>query len=119
MKDKTTAAILAFFLGGFGVHKFYLGESGLGIIYLLFCWTFIPALIAFIDFLALLLMPEDKFNAKYNLGLQGQVGGSINISSESSKDKVATLNELKKLYDSGIITAEEYEVKRRKILDSI
>ena len=34
MKDKTTAAILAFFLGGFGVHKFYLGESGLGIIYL-------------------------------------------------------------------------------------
>ena len=28
MKDKTTAALLAFFLGGFGVHKFYLGEKG-------------------------------------------------------------------------------------------
>jgi TM2 domain-containing membrane protein YozV len=119
MKDKTTAAILTFFLGGLGVHKFYLGESGLGIIYLLFCWTFIPAFIALIDFLALLLMPEDKFNAKYNPGFQGQVGGSINISSETSKDKAATLTELKKLYDSGIITVEEYEAKRRKILDSI
>nr|WP_227873447.1 SHOCT domain-containing protein [Aphanothece sacrum] len=36
-----------------------------------------------------------------------------------SKDKAATLLELKKLYDQGIITAEEFEEKRRKILDSI
>ena len=27
MKDKTTAAILAFFLGGLGAHKFYLGKK--------------------------------------------------------------------------------------------
>lgn len=45
-KNRITAALLALFLGGFGVHKFYLGQSGVGIIYLLFCWTFIPALLA-------------------------------------------------------------------------
>lgn len=30
-KSKGTAALLAFFLGGFGVHNFYLGQKGRGI----------------------------------------------------------------------------------------
>lgn len=64
MKDKTTAAILAFFLGGIGVHRFYLGQSGLGILYLLFCWTFIPIIAAFIDFIVFLTMDENNFNPK-------------------------------------------------------
>lgn len=32
-RDKTVAAVLAFFLGGIGIHKFYLGQSGQGILY--------------------------------------------------------------------------------------
>jgi TM2 domain-containing membrane protein YozV len=48
-KNPTTAIILALFLGGLGIHKFYLGQTGLGIVYLLFFWTFIPAFIAFIE----------------------------------------------------------------------
>lgn len=43
MKSKTTAIVLCFFLGGFGIHRFYLGQTGLGILYLIFFWTFIPA----------------------------------------------------------------------------
>src|SRR5690554_3028666 len=38
-KSKTTAGLLAIFLGAFGIHKFYLGRTGMGILYLLFCWT--------------------------------------------------------------------------------
>lgn len=34
-KSKTTAALLAFFLGGFGVHNFYLGFKGRAIVQLL------------------------------------------------------------------------------------
>ena len=41
-KSKAIAIILALFLGGIGIHKFYLGQAGQGILYLLFCWTFIP-----------------------------------------------------------------------------
>jgi len=66
MKNKTTAAILAFFLGGLGGHRFYLGQVGLGIVYLLFSWTFIPVIIAFIDIIIFLTMSEEGFNLKYN-----------------------------------------------------
>lgn len=48
-KSPTTAVLLAFFLGGVGAHKFYLGRIGLGIVYLVFFWTGIPALIGFIE----------------------------------------------------------------------
>jgi TM2 domain-containing membrane protein YozV len=66
MKNKTTAILLTFFLGGLGVHKFYLGQTGLGIAYLLFCWTLIPGLIAFIEFILFILMSDADFDAKYN-----------------------------------------------------
>jgi TM2 domain-containing membrane protein YozV len=66
MKSKTTAALLAFFLGGIGVHRFYLNQVGLGFLYLVFCWTLIPACIAFIDFIVFLVRSENDFNLKYN-----------------------------------------------------
>lgn len=48
-KNPTTAVILALLLGGLGAHKFYLGQTGMGILYLLFCWTYIPSIVAFIE----------------------------------------------------------------------
>ncbi len=48
-KDGTVGVLLAFFLGGFGAHRFYLGQIGMGILYIVFAWTFIPALIALIE----------------------------------------------------------------------
>jgi TM2 domain-containing membrane protein YozV/ribosomal protein S27AE len=64
-KSRIAAALFAFFLGGFGGHKFYLGQIGLGILYLIFCWTFIPAIISFIEFILFLTMSDEKFNQKY------------------------------------------------------
>jgi TM2 domain-containing membrane protein YozV len=60
-KDKTTAALLAFFLGGIGVHRFYLGDTGKGVVMLLFFWTAIPAIIALIDFIKYLTMSDQEF----------------------------------------------------------
>jgi len=48
-KDSTTAVLLAIFLGAFGAHKFYLGDSAIGVLYLLFCWTYIPGILGIID----------------------------------------------------------------------
>jgi predicted nucleic acid-binding Zn ribbon protein len=64
-KSRVTAALLAFFLGGLGIHKFYLGQGGMGVLYLLFCWTFIPALIAFIEFIIYLTMTDEAFAEKF------------------------------------------------------
>lgn len=67
VKNKTTAGILALLLGGIGVHKFYLGRVGIGIVYLLFAWTLIPAFIAFIEGLIYLTFSgtDAEFTAKY------------------------------------------------------
>jgi TM2 domain-containing membrane protein YozV len=64
-KNKTTAGVLALVLGGLGVHRFYLGNIGLGIVYLLFCWTFIPALIAFVEGIVFLTMSDQAFATRY------------------------------------------------------
>lgn len=64
LKNKTTAGILAIFLGGLGIHKFYLGKVGTGVLYLLFCWTYIPAIIAFIEGIVYLCSNEHNFQVK-------------------------------------------------------
>jgi len=65
-KSRVTAGLLALFLGGFGAHHFYLGHTGRGILYLLFAWTLIPAVIAFIEALVFFFSSDASFDAKYN-----------------------------------------------------
>jgi len=64
-KSKLVAALLAIFLGGFGVHKFYLGDTKLGVVYLVFFWTFIPAVIGFIEGLIWLTQSNEAWMARY------------------------------------------------------
>ncbi|HZK44207.1 MAG TPA: NINE protein [Syntrophomonadaceae bacterium] len=65
-KNKIVAAILAIILGSLGAHKFYLGKIGTGILYILFCWTFIPALVGVIEGIIYLTMSDAEFSSKYN-----------------------------------------------------
>ena len=48
-RDEVVGILLALFLGDFGVHHFYLRRTGLGILYLCFFWTGIPAILGFIE----------------------------------------------------------------------
>jgi TM2 domain-containing membrane protein YozV len=66
MKSKTAATLLALFLGGIGIHKFYLGKWVQGTFYLLFFWTMIPSIIAFIEFVRYICMSDAEFNTVYN-----------------------------------------------------
>jgi len=66
-KSRLAAVLFAFFLGGFGAHKFYLGRIGMGIVYLLLCWTFIPALLGVIEGVLLLVMSDEEFVRRYGM----------------------------------------------------
>ncbi len=48
-RDEVVGILLALFLGTFGVHHFYLRRTGLGILYICFCWTSIPTFLGFIE----------------------------------------------------------------------
>lgn len=63
-KNKTTAALLAILLGGFGIHKFYLGKIE-GIFYLLFFWTYIPSIIGLIEGIMYISMSDAEWQSKY------------------------------------------------------
>jgi TM2 domain-containing membrane protein YozV len=64
-KSKVVAGVLALFLGGIGIHRFYLGQWW-GIFYLLFCWTLIPSLIAFVEAIVFFVTDDAAWDAKYN-----------------------------------------------------
>lgn len=64
-RSRLAAALFALLLGGLGIHKFYLGRIGQGILYLLFCWTFIPVIVGFIEGIVYLTMSNDQFARKY------------------------------------------------------
>lgn len=104
MKDKNLAGLLAFFLGGIGVHRFYLRQTGLGLLYLLFCWTFIPAIVAIIDAIIFWTMDMGKFNEKYNK----EQTPVVNVA-----DELLKLSELK---DKGVLTEEEFLRRKATLL---
>lgn len=64
-RSRVLAALLAICLGGIGIHKFYLGKIFWGILYLLLCWTFVPAVIGIIEGIILITMSDETFVMKY------------------------------------------------------
>ena len=81
-KNKFLAAALAFFLGGLGAHKFYLGKYGLGILYILFPFfslifalaadsesifmlCFLPIIVSWAEAAMYTFMSNEDFQKKY------------------------------------------------------
>jgi TM2 domain-containing membrane protein YozV len=60
-KDWLTTLLLAIFLGGIGIHRFYVNKIGTGIIMLLLCWTGISFIWAIID---IIMIATGKFKDK-------------------------------------------------------
>jgi TM2 domain-containing membrane protein YozV len=115
-KEKKVATLLAFLVGGLGIHKFYLGQNVWGVVYLLLCGTFLPAFVSIFESFGLLLMSNDAFEKKYNLATVSTNNPGQNFQNDVQQASQA-LVELNNLYDRGLITLEEYEEKRRKLLE--
>lgn len=66
MRNKTAAGIFALFLGWAGIHRFYLGQVGLGILYFFLMFFGISFILGLIDAIVFFGMDEQEFNRKYN-----------------------------------------------------
>ncbi|GEM_PF-4303276 len=117
MKDRVTAALLAIFLGGLGVHKFYIGKTQSGIIYLIFCWTGIPTIIGFIEGIIYLTQTDKEFHIQQGIAhvvyneSSNNIGGSVGAADEIRK--------YKDLYEEGVITQSQFEKKKNELLGVI
>ena len=72
-RDEVVGILLALFLGGFGIHHFYLRRTGLGILYACFCWTPFPWVLGFVE---CFFMPGRvrEFNAIQAAGIAAALG---------------------------------------------
>jgi TM2 domain-containing membrane protein YozV len=72
-RDEVVGVLLALFLGGLGIHHFYLRRTGLGILYICFCWTGITTFLGFIE---CFFMPGRvrEFNAIQAAGIAATLG---------------------------------------------
>jgi TM2 domain-containing membrane protein YozV len=133
MKDKTSAGVLGILLGGIGAHKFYLGQTGWGIVYLLFCWTLIPGIAGLIEGISYLSMSQGQFDARYNgMALPGASLAAlpapapahqnivVNVAppsgSGATTDVATQLKALHELKLAGVLTDEEFAAQKKKLL---
>lgn len=63
-KNKVMAGVLALLLGGVGIHKFYTGAWGWGIVYIVLVWTWIPSIVALAEGIRYLTLTDEDFQKK-------------------------------------------------------
>jgi len=66
-KDKTLAGLLGIFLGGLGVHQFYLGSNVTGVIEIVLTpLCGVGLIVGIVEGIMILVMQQDQFDARYN-----------------------------------------------------
>lgn len=67
-KKSYWAFIVLCLIGGFfGIQEFYREKYLLGVLAILFCWTGIPSLVAYIEAIVWLFRNENEWNSKYGV----------------------------------------------------
>lgn len=93
-RKKTLFLIFLSFLCGLylvPIHRFYIGDTTIGILAILFCWVGAGVMLTLIDFFIFLFMSDPKFDSRhtvnfkpmkpvnYSLLLYGIAGGCFSI----------------------------------------
>lgn len=108
-KTKLTAILLAIFTGGFGVDRFYLGYTGLGVVKLLTAGGFgIWSLIDLIRICTGSLRPAD--------GSPWQEDAPKAPVQSNEPSAIESLERLANLYERGLLTEEEFAKKKAEML---
>ena len=119
-RDKIVTSLLAIFLGAYGAHFFYIGNTRKGVKYLLLsvltgiCAP-ILAIIALIDGIQIFSMTDAQF-AKY-LKRNGWDPAAETVAREAKQKQLE--KEYSALLDSGAITEEEFEKIRLSIANRV
>lgn len=125
-KSRSVAVLLA--LAGVtvpGLHKFYLGQPGWGIVYLLLGFTPlmpIPRIASAVEGVWYLTQDPQTFSNKFNLGStqpSAQTGAQLKVDPAQIGAIADALRQLDQLRQDGLISEYEFEQKRRCLLDKI
>jgi TM2 domain-containing membrane protein YozV len=76
-KSRAIAAALAIIFGGLGIHKFYMGKVAQGVLYLVFVWTYIPSIIAWIEGILYLIKSDEAWAIEHGWPVQRANGVAI------------------------------------------
>lgn len=108
-KDPTTMLIVSLFLGGLGIDRFMLGDTGMGVLKLLTGGCF--GILTIIDWFSI---TEKTRQFNFNLFNEAiEMNGSI-VSKDSNN--IEEIKKYKQLLDSGVITQEEFDTKKKELL---
>jgi len=124
-KDKTVAGILGIVVGFFGIHRIYMGYIGVGILQIVLTiltfglaglWGFTEGILILVqdnwtDSKGRLLKGNERGQEAYYQGITDHLNAPA-----GSSHKYRELNELNDLKEKGIITQQEFDIEKRKIL---
>lgn len=111
-KSKMTAMLLSIFLGGLGIDRFYLGYTGLGVLKLLTAGCF--GILYLIDIIYICtgnLKPADGSEYVDDLG-----GKPVNTT-KNNLSTADTIMKYKELLDAGVLTQDEFDMKKKELLN--
>ncbi len=124
-KDFIPTMLLCFFLGGLGIHRFFVGKTGTGILMLitfggLGIWWLIDLIMiaigSFTDIEGRAITYQSANTA--NTAPSTRVPEKV-VEAPPAKDLPAEIEKLADLKDKGIITEEEFQQKKQELLERI